>query len=825
MILGLIATSALAQRDPSEEILVYFSKGVAQKTEVINGQITKGPNIFLDDLRYSLKSIGITESMMEIALPRFNQADTLKTLSDGVVVNQIDMSKLFIIIIPKDLSIDLVLKELRKLPQVLYAEQNGIAYHCAIPNDEYFGFQWNLRNLNDPGIDIHATAAWDIYTGNQNNIIAIIDGGIDKNHVDLDGKVAGGDNDYGWSGHGVHVAGIAAAETNNNEEGIAGVDWNARIHSQRVDGRGDQEIYQAIVDAVNYGSNVKVINNSWALIYGYDEYGRPIPGRYSTTVALGFAYAVKAGRTIVAAMGNHEEYQPGVSQYPAGFENIIAVGASNNTDHIAAFSVSGSNIDVCAPGVNIYSTLPENNYDDMSGTSMATPHVSGLASLLVGYNSTLTPDDIENIIKISTDDINYAGDPQIGPGYDLRSGYGRINAEHAINLLRPPYTLRKWTSTVGTDYNTSNYIYMYLTGVQGLNPGYYLVKQHEVRKTITFPESFCALPGAWGRSLTTTGFSIKNPNYGIGFCEIVPNTLTSTGATLRTYVYQVWNTIGQYLGYYPTTPSNVTFAYSALGILNPTLTGPSIVCSTNTTFYLNNLPSGATVTWDKSSNLSIESSTTTSCTVKAIGIGTGWVKAILGGICNPTTLTKNVWVGVPQLNSISGPTSGYTNEPYSFWTDPPRNPMSESQYEWQVQPSWYNYFINSQWYDWINITFYDSYVSYTILARAINACGPSYWVPKIIWIYSGYGFSASPNPASEEVRITVTQRDTEAKTMETEVPEFDVQIYDLNGSLCYTDKKSGLYFTLPVSKLRNGSYIISISNGEKKESIPLIVKH
>ncbi len=96
--------------------------------------------------------------------------------------------------------------------------------------------------------------------------------------------------------------------------------------------------------------------------------------------------------------------------------------------------------------------------------------------------------------------------------------------------------------------------------------GTLIVKRYEVRKTITFPQPFCHIEGVWGRGVGTTGWSQANPNYGVGFTEVVPGTLTATGVTLRTYVYERFNTLGQNLGYAPATPQNVVFAYTVLGI-------------------------------------------------------------------------------------------------------------------------------------------------------------------------------------------------------------------------------------------------------------------
>ncbi len=290
-----------AQRNPYNEILVYFNTGVSQETRMISGQLKKIANLYSESLKENLAKIGIEESMIEVAMPNFIQADTIKTFQDGTKLRQPDMTKLFRVTPHSKKDIIQTIGKLSELPQVGYAHQNGKVASCLTPNDEYFEEQWNLYNPITPGADIHTLGAWDTYTGNLNNIIGIIDWGVDGDHEDLNAKISGGDTGYSIDdpNHGTHVAGIAAAESNNNQ-GISGVDWNARIHSKRVDiCLDDADLYESIIAAINYSSNVKVINNSWECIYEDRS-----PGRYSYTIGLAFAAIYNANRTPVAAMGN-----------------------------------------------------------------------------------------------------------------------------------------------------------------------------------------------------------------------------------------------------------------------------------------------------------------------------------------------------------------------------------------------------------------------------------------------------------------------------------------------------------------------------------------
>ncbi len=217
---------------------------------------------------------------------------------------------------------------------------------------------------------------------------------------------------------------------------------------------------------------------------------------------------------------------------------------------------------------------------------MAAPFVSGIASLLKGYNANLYNDDIENIIRLSADD---KGDPS----WDQYYGTGRVNAYKALNLLRAPYQLSQLSAYGGNYYaNTASYK-MVIYGASGLADGVYIVERHEVRKNVTFSPHTSI--NVWGRGVGTVGWSLESPNFTMGYCDVVPGTVTSTSATLRTYVYKVWNIAGQYLGYYPSSPSNVNFNYSVLGIPTPfsvSISGPSYLNPGQPGTYTANVTAG-----------------------------------------------------------------------------------------------------------------------------------------------------------------------------------------------------------------------------------------
>jgi thermitase len=329
---------------------------------------------------------------------------------------------------------------------VEYAEPNYRYYAFGVPNDPNFSKQWGLTKVQAPG-------AWDITTGSTGITIAIIDSGIDAGHPDLAGKIVAGydfvadDSDpRDEHGHGTHVAGIAAAITNNGVGG-AGMNWNARIMPVRVLDRKGQgyntDITAGITWAWQHGA--KVINLSL---------GGPTP---STSMQDAVNAAHAAGSLVVAAMGNCRTAGTGCpvanpTNYPAAYNNVMAVAATGPGDVYAPYSQYGAHCDIAAPGGDmtyyhdpngIYSTMPtyavylttdfsySTNYDFLNGTSQAAPFVSGLAALVWATNPSLSPDQVQAAIQNTAVDLGT-------PGRDATYGWGRINALAAVQVYGVP---------------------------------------------------------------------------------------------------------------------------------------------------------------------------------------------------------------------------------------------------------------------------------------------------------------------------------------------------------------------------------------------------
>jgi len=330
--------------------------------------------------------------------------------------------------VPRGTSTPEMVAEFSALPGVELAELDGVGGIAeVVPNDLFFVNQWALKNTGQSGgtvdADVDATDAWDIHTGTSSVLIAILDTGVQANHPDLNGKVTPGWNTWDENadtsdphGHGTHVAGIAGA-FGNNSIGVAGMNWGVSLLAVRCTnefgGSTESEAAQALIWATDYGTNIA--NMSLQFYSG------------TTTLHDAVLYADAADVLMIAATGNGAG---NVVAFPARWDECIAVGATDRFDAWASFSNYGPEIDVSAPGKEVYSTWRASTYRYNDGTSMATPCVSGLASLLMSYNFALSNAQIRQIIINTAED---RGDP----GFDEKFGNGRVNAYAALLAADP----------------------------------------------------------------------------------------------------------------------------------------------------------------------------------------------------------------------------------------------------------------------------------------------------------------------------------------------------------------------------------------------------
>ena len=287
------------------------------------------------------------------------------------------------------------------------------------PNDPAYGQQWALEKMNVP-------PAWGISTG-QGTLVAVLDTGTDLDHPDLAEKIradidwdfanndAVADDDHG---HGTHVSGIAAAATDNGL-GVAGMGWEGTILPLKVlrgDGYGTEtDLAEAIRYAADHGADV--INMS---LGGASD-------NCPQYVQDAVDYAHAKGVVLVAAAGNHVGSEPNAEMCPANCTHVLGVAATERDDSVAGYSNYGTHVSAAAPGSAIYSTLLNGQYGNKSGTSMATPHVAGLAALVRASFPSYTADQIASAILDNAEDLGAAE-------WDPYAGCGRVNALQALSV-------------------------------------------------------------------------------------------------------------------------------------------------------------------------------------------------------------------------------------------------------------------------------------------------------------------------------------------------------------------------------------------------------
>jgi thermitase len=318
----------------------------------------------------------------------------------------------------------MALESLRANSEVRNAEPNYIFKANRTPNDADFGKLWGMRNAGDMvsnkrglrGVDISAERAWEISTGSKDVVVAVIDTGIDFSIPDLkpnawvnekeaNGKAGVDDDGNGFiddvngydfanddgdptddNGHGSHCAGTIGGRGDDGA-GVAGVNWNVSLMAVKfLDANGSGSLANAI-KAIDYArlNGAKVMSNSWG------------GGPFIQALFDSIEETRTAGSLFIAAAGNDGQNNDAYPAYPSGYEidNVISVAALDARGDLADFSNYGlTKVDIAAPGVDVYSTVP-GGFDTYSGTSMATPHVSGVAALLLAANPALTASEVK----------------------------------------------------------------------------------------------------------------------------------------------------------------------------------------------------------------------------------------------------------------------------------------------------------------------------------------------------------------------------------------------------------------------------------------------
>jgi subtilisin family serine protease len=544
---GGLALAGDGETESREVLIKFVPGGHALQSERLSAPL---PKETLSN-RLLQATIDLRLESLEKAFPHFQARDTLGVARTGEVVRLSNWSDVYVLRFPTHAAALEFVARTNGDPTVGYAEINGTeALDGAVyPNDPEFrsGSQWSHWNYGQGGgavgADVDAPQSWGITKGANGLLIGVVDGGIDRDPEDLQGRVQG--SPVVGDGHGTNVAGIIGAISDNGK-GVAGLHWYPILHSETL---GNDDGTALAVRNVGSAGAV-VVNNSWHVAP---------PGRWSGIVREAFADLYKLNRVAVATMGNTSSY---LVQYPAGFPGVIAVGNVTREDLRWPTSTMGPNIDLAAPGTDIVTTgLGESSYPHVTGTSFAAPHVSAAASLLLSHNPSLYNDDIEQILRRSADDLPPSG-------WDTATGYGRLNIRRALELVSPPNNITHSVMSpgLGSIVSSSGWFEMKFYGVPGLTDGReYVVRRHEVHASVIFLPPYPP-PGSlmgWGRGVGTVGFNTEEPNFGVGWCE--PVAFSSGGATFRTYVYEV-KYFGLPIGYFPCTPSQVQPAFTTLRV-------------------------------------------------------------------------------------------------------------------------------------------------------------------------------------------------------------------------------------------------------------------
>lgn len=448
--------------------------------------------------------------------------------------------------------------------------------------------QWNLKNTNN---GIGCETAWEGTVGNLSVKVAVIDNGIDYNAPDLGGpgfpnlKIRGG-YDYFYNdnnpmedfllGHGTCVAGIIGALTNNSIH-VAGIAGGWQINANDVGASlyaikmGDEHnavapeatcaraIHEAADPAI-FGC--KVLNASWGG-YGYSAVERD---------AINFAY--RPGASFIAS-----KYNGGINapSYPADFDNnwITSVGGYGTSGLLCVnhstcqySSDFGYEMDILAPGNGIVTTQHLGVVTDFKGNSAAAPHVSGAIALIRSIMPNLRNEDTDWMLKFS------AFDPPIPTSdgniwtWNDHYGHGDLRISTVIRRIGHPkfqpydfitHDIQGGTAISHTSISNFEFIGAPLSGS-------YRVDQYDVRLDVTYPEDFGEKPFVWVVGDSTIGWSANVHNYQDGWGRVILSTATRTGCQMQTYVYEVFDSNNNSLGWYPCQPSQVSFHYRLWGI-------------------------------------------------------------------------------------------------------------------------------------------------------------------------------------------------------------------------------------------------------------------
>ena len=400
----------------------------------------EGPDL---DITYSGLSTMLTSAGIQAAEPGFPVSEQVPT---GALAGAGPVYRLHL---GPDADIAHIVQVLEAQPGIAFAQPDALMHSSTIPDDALHDGQWGLAQIDAP-------AAWEVVTGTADVVIADVGSGLDTGHPNLAsqlwvnaGEVAGNDLDddgngyaddiHGWNvlednadlsdntGHSTMVAGIIVAAP-NNQAGVVGVCWGCRLMVVKVTQSNGLARYSDIAEGVAYAAQ-----------NGADVINISLRGKHDSATLRSSIAAASQTAVVVSSAGKDGDDAP---VYPAAYDTTLAVTGTNRDDTKPDAANHGTWVDVLAPGQDVLTTFPGGGYQSQSGTSLATPFVSGLAGLLRSQHPEWSPDAVRAQIMGTADDID-----ALNPGLEGQLGSGRINAARAVTAAGP---LLDWS---GTDQN------------------------------------------------------------------------------------------------------------------------------------------------------------------------------------------------------------------------------------------------------------------------------------------------------------------------------------------------------------------------------------
>lgn len=385
-------------------LLFLFSSNVAAEEIKIESKISKFNTKELFDAKKDFKATELVIKFKE----GIGEKKRMDILLNAHLKEESFTKGFTLVKTTSDENLKTLADSLLKNNAIEFVEPNYKIKASYTPKDSNYKKQWYLKKIN-------SEKAWNTAKGSSAITVAVIDGGIQTGHSEFKGRIVSPYNavtkgtSLSSDSHGTHVAGIIAAA--NDNKGTVGIAPNVKIMPIDIFNGKYADTYDeasGVMYAADKGANI--INMSFGSEY------------YTYIEAYAIQYAASKGAVLVAAAGNDAK---SATNYPAGYDSVISVAATDSHDGSSEYSNYGYYIDISAPGDDIYSTLPNNKYGYMSGTSMATPVVSGTAALVLSKNPLLSATDVKNILIKSTKDLGTNG-------WDYLFGYGRIDAEKAL---------------------------------------------------------------------------------------------------------------------------------------------------------------------------------------------------------------------------------------------------------------------------------------------------------------------------------------------------------------------------------------------------------